>query len=217
MNFSPVAILNQQQQSIEKSATFIGYTGFTLDAVTYSVDIPAGLGNLIVGMHWEASTSRTITSFTNNGTSGTILKVNGISNTVAAMATVPSSNSGTNTISVTFNNSVLRFGISLWRLVNFTQIPIVDSEFGGTSTGGNTASNVFGGYQANDVGITIVSNINANANINYTNATSFYSENLEANMSVSGGKFNIIDGNNYTMSVNWSLSGANAFTGFIFR
>lgn len=214
MIFSPVAILNQQQQSTAKSSTFIGFTGFTTDSTSFSLTAETGVGNLVIGIHWEQSSSRTLT-LSVNGVNATLLNSANIGGTVTALYTIPI-NTSTSNVTASYNGNVLRCGISLWTLQNYTQVPIPDSEQGGTSSGNSIWNNTISTYNAGDLVINVLSTQGTNANISWTNATSRYSQNIENLMSVSGADFVLPNNNNYPYSASFAF---NAFSvaGMVFR
>lgn len=212
MNFSPVAILNQQQ-STEKTSTFIGFTGFTTDSTSFSLSADAGVGNLVIGIHWEQSSSRTLT-LSVNGVNATLLDSANASNTVTALYAIPIDGSTSN-VTASFSGNVLRCGMSLWSLQNFTQVPIPDSQQGGTSSN-SVWNNIISTYYPGDLVINVLSTQGTNANISWTNATSRYSQNLENLMSVSGADFVLPNYNNYPYSASFAYNGFSV-AGCIFR
>ena len=212
MNFSPVAILSTSTQ--EKTYSFLGYTGFTTDSTSFSLSANAGVGHLVIGIHWEQSSGRSLT-LSVNGVNATRLDSANASNTVTGLYAIPIDGSTSN-VTATFSGNVLRCGMSLWSLQNFTQVPIPGSELGGSS-GGNT---VFNGsistYNPGDLVINVLSTATTNANIIWTNATSRYSQNLENLMSVSGADFVLPNYNNYFYSASFAYN-AFSIAGSIFR
>lgn len=212
MNFSPVAILNTSTQ--EKTYSFLGYTGFTTDSTSFSLSANAAAGHLVIGIHWEQSSSRTLT-LSVNGVNATQVYGANQGGTVTALYAIPIDGSTSN-VTASFSGNVLRCGMSLWSLQNFTQVPLPLSEQGGTSAGSSVYSNIISSYYPGDLVIMVLSTQGTNANISWTNATSRYSENLENLMSVSGADFVLPNYNNYPYSASFAFNGFSA-AGGIFR
>lgn len=167
--------------------TFRQSANDTADAASYSFSSQA-IGTaasdrlVIVAVHWDASSSRTISSATIGGVAATVAvqKINsGATPTGVGLiyAAVPTGT--TATVAVTMSGGVVRMGIGLWTLTgHLSNTPTTTNSSENASSGTSLSASVT--PSAGGVVVAAFSANNGGINVAWTNVTECYDDNLEA-------------------------------------
>lgn len=201
MNFSPVANLSSRGAS----SSFVGFTGFTNDASSYSATAITDTGLIVIGLHCENVGSTTINSVTVNGSSATDARTLSLSRVTTGLYYFRT-NSTTNNIVVTYSNTQIRAGISVWNLYGTTSDTPIETRINYQTSAPYTTDLDFREYKPNNVGIAIQSNQVGNIFTTYTNATERYDGDVEVGATFSGADFITpsVYVNPYLVTTTWS-------------
>lgn len=207
MIFSPVANLSTQG----KSSSFIGFSGFTADASSYSGTTSLEPGFYVITTHLEATTNRGFSSLTFNGVSATFLTDQNCTSGPYIRVGMYYINTTqlTTDIVLTYSGTVARGGFGIWKLNGIqNSVPASYNGAGGCASVTTLNNTVSGGFVGGDIGIIAQTNATQNTNISWTNATERYEENVEALTLFGGADFIPPNGNNYTVTSDFSSTGA---------
>lgn len=208
MIFSPVAILSQKP----KSTTFVTFSGFTTDTSVYSGTCTNGPGLYCLAVQSEASASRSVTSVTINGASANFIADNTIGSPVFIRANLYwfRTTASSFDIVATFSGTVLRGGFALWSIENVnSDIPVQQGTSSSTTADVTSLDTTFStAFVGGDLGIIVQTNSVQNSSISWTNATERYENTVESLVNFGGADFTLPDGNNYTVTTNFSSSKA---------
>ena len=201
MNFSPVANLSSRGAS----SNFVGFTGFTNNASSYSATAITDTGLIVIGLHCENISSTSINSVTVNGSTATNARTLAQSRVTTALFYFRT-NSTTNNIVVTYSISQLRAGISVWNVYGTTSDTPISTEINYTTIAPLTVDLDFTTYNPNNVGIVIQSNQVGNDFTTYTGATERYDGDVEVGATFSGADFITpsVYVNPYRVTTTWS-------------
>jgi len=210
MIFSPVANLSTQG----KSSTFIGFSGFTTDASSYSGTTNLEPGFYVITTHLEATANRGFSSLTFNGNAATFLDDTNCTSGPyirAGMYYINTTQFTTDVI-LTYTGTVTRGGFAIWKLNGIQNaVPAATNGVGGCATVTTRSATVSTGFVGGDIGIVAQTNAVQNTNISWTNATERYENSVEALVNFGGADFIPPDGNNYTVTTNFDSSEAVIF------
>jgi hypothetical protein len=203
MNFAPFAFENNQPTSqVPRSITFIGNTGFTANASSYSSVVADDPGLLVIGVGWE-SISFGLTSVTVNGNAATYTSLPQKNGTIGASLYYYDTTSTSNTIAINFNGSVDRSLISCWLLkgLSSTTPTSIDNVTSNTTSLQITATDY---VNTGALGVVVQSNASQNSVLTWTNATKDYGLSVEALAYFGGAEFTTPSPNNYIVTTNWT-------------
>jgi hypothetical protein len=204
MIFSPVSNLSKDNSG-SKSSRFIGYTGFTDNLDSYSATTITDTGLIVIGLHCENTSSASISSVTVNGASATSAYTLAVARVTTALYYFRTNNI-TNNIVVTYSNTQLRAGISVWNLYNTTSDTPITSTFNYLTIPPYTMELDFETYNPNNVGIAIQSNQVGNDFTTWTNANERYDLDVESGATFNGADFITpsVFVNPYRVTTTWS-------------
>lgn len=219
MNFAPFAFQNQVAAPVDttKKATFIAFSGYTADTTSYTMTQTLSAGNYVIVTHYEASTTRTLNSVQFSGSTGTsnatISTGGNVGNAGVRMSYINITNSTTYNIIATYNGTVLRAGIGLYRLDNVDSIvPNLDGSIGyvqGTSSFIESIACCWGG----GLGVIIAATTTPTpVAATYstpgrtTNITENYDSNVEGSVEFSGANLYGVDSNTTYVRVTFPSS-----------